>query len=200
MANPGDRALLLDGGVDAWNAWRKGHPGIVPNLEGVDLMKADLAGGSGVGSNLYRANLKGANLFGANLQGVNLCEADLTGANVGLTVFGNTNLARAIGLESCRHVGPSVVDHQTLIKSWPVSTAFLRGCGLPEALIEYWPSLIGRPIEFYSCFISYSTADKEFADRLYADLQLTACVGTADPGKNGDRHEISRDDRSRGLL
>ncbi len=26
-------------------------------------------------------------------------------------------------------------------------------------------------MEFYSCFISYSTKDQEFADRLYADLQ-----------------------------
>jgi hypothetical protein len=32
-------------------------------------------------------------------------------------------------------------------------------------------SLVANPIEFYSCFISYSTKDQEFADRLYADLQ-----------------------------
>ncbi len=31
--------------------------------------------------------------------------------------------------------------------------------------------MVGRPIGFYSCFISYSTHDQEFADRLYADLQ-----------------------------
>jgi hypothetical protein len=27
------------------------------------------------------------------------------------------------------------------------------------------------PVEFYSCFISYSTKDQEFAERLYSDLQ-----------------------------
>jgi hypothetical protein len=27
------------------------------------------------------------------------------------------------------------------------------------------------PIQFYSCFISYSTENQDFADRLYADLQ-----------------------------
>ena len=48
---------------------------------------------------------------------------------------------------------------------------FLRGCGLSEALIKYIPSLIGKAFEFYSCFISYSTKDKLYADRLYADLQ-----------------------------
>ncbi|HEX5106252.1 MAG TPA: toll/interleukin-1 receptor domain-containing protein, partial [Pirellulaceae bacterium] len=28
-----------------------------------------------------------------------------------------------------------------------------------------------RKLTFYSCFISYSTKDQDFADRLYADLQ-----------------------------
>ena len=49
--------------------------------------------------------------------------------------------------------------------------AFLRGCGLPESLLTFLPSLLNQPIQFYSCFISYSTKDQEFADRLYADLQ-----------------------------
>ena len=31
--------------------------------------------------------------------------------------------------------------------------------------------MVKRPIEFYSCFISYSTKDQEFAERLHADLQ-----------------------------
>ena len=31
--------------------------------------------------------------------------------------------------------------------------------------------MIEQPIEFYSCFISYSTHDQEFAERLHADLQ-----------------------------
>jgi hypothetical protein len=29
------------------------------------------------------------------------------------------------------------------------------------------------PMEFYSCFISYSTKDQEFAKRLHADLQVS---------------------------
>jgi hypothetical protein len=38
-------------------------------------------------------------------------------------------------------------------------------------LIDYLPSLLNQPIQFYSCFISYSTKDQEFAERLHADLQ-----------------------------
>jgi len=69
-------------------------------------------------------------------------------------------------------LAPSVIDHQTIAKSWPVPLVFLRGCGLPETLIEYLPSLLSQPLQFYSCFISYSTDDQDFADRLYADLQI----------------------------
>jgi hypothetical protein len=43
--------------------------------------------------------------------------------------------------------------------------------GLPDSLIEYLPSLLNEAIQFFSCFISYSSNDQEFADRLYADLQ-----------------------------
>src|SRR5205823_3920004 len=32
-------------------------------------------------------------------------------------------------------------------------------------------SLAGKPIEYYSCFISYSSLDDQFVRRLHADLQ-----------------------------
>src|SRR5262249_3477548 len=48
---------------------------------------------------------------------------------------------------------------------------FLRGCGVPENFITYVGALVGKPIEFYSCFISYSHADKSFARRLHDQLQ-----------------------------
>ncbi len=172
MANPEQVALLLQGNIEEWNSWRREHPGLIPNLYKADLNKSDLSGPSGNGANLYRANLESANLFGSNLQGVNLRDAKLQGASLGFTVFGNTNLTGAIGLEGCHHLGPSVVDHQTLAKSWPLPIVFLRACGLPEMLIEYLPSLLSQPVQFYSCFISYSTKDQDFADRIYADLQI----------------------------
>ena len=43
--------------------------------------------------------------------------------------------------------------------------------GLPDKLIEYLPSLLDQAIQHYSCFISYSSQDDEFAHRLHADLQ-----------------------------
>jgi hypothetical protein len=43
--------------------------------------------------------------------------------------------------------------------------------GLPDQFIEYLPSLLGQAIQYYSCFISYSSKDQDFAERIHADLQ-----------------------------
>src|SRR3954466_6239735 len=51
------------------------------------------------------------------------------------------------------------------------SLVFLRGVGLPDKLVEYLPSLLNQAIQFYSCFISYSSKDQEFAERLHEGLQ-----------------------------
>src|SRR5207302_2754188 len=48
---------------------------------------------------------------------------------------------------------------------------FLRSAGVPENLVIFMKSLTGAAMEFYSCFISYSTSDQDFAERLHADLQ-----------------------------
>src|SRR5262245_12241432 len=69
------------------------------------------------------------------------------------------------------HFGPSYLDYLTIAESWPLPLAFLRGCGLSDALIDYLPSLLQQAIQFYSCFISYSTKDQEFAARLHDNLQ-----------------------------
>ena len=43
--------------------------------------------------------------------------------------------------------------------------------GLPDNVIDYLPSLLTTAIQHYSCFISYSSKDQAFAERLHADLQ-----------------------------
>src|SRR4051794_30209265 len=161
------------------------------DLTGANLTSADLTGAGLFGANLTSADLTGAGLFGANLMyadltGANLTSADLSYANlsgatlsytdlskakINRTVFGNTNLSNVKGLKTCKHHGPSIIDPQTLQCSGALPLAFLRGVGLPENLIDYLPSLLNQPIQFYSCFISYSSKDQKFADRLHADLQ-----------------------------
>jgi hypothetical protein len=87
------------------------------------------------------------------------------------TIFSDTNLRDVLGLDDCRQGGPCTLDHRTLIKSGTLPLSFLRGCGLPDKLIDYLPSLLNEAIQFYSCFISYNHADKAFARRLYDTLQ-----------------------------
>ena len=48
---------------------------------------------------------------------------------------------------------------------------FLREAGVPDTWITYARALVNNPIDYYSCFISYSSKDQAFAERLRADLQ-----------------------------
>ena len=145
-------------------------------LRNAELRKTDLSGAQLSGVDLTRVDLRGANFSDASLDEVNFTEAKLadtnfSGALLLETTFVNTNLNHVTGLDSCIHRGPSTIDFRTLARSGNLPVNFLRGCGIPEPLITYLPSLLSEPIHFYSCFISYSTVDQEFADRLYSDLQ-----------------------------
>jgi hypothetical protein len=42
---------------------------------------------------------------------------------------------------------------------------------VPEDFIIYMRSLVTQPIQFYSCFISYSSKDQDFVNKLHEDLQ-----------------------------
>jgi hypothetical protein len=54
-----------------------------------------------------------------------------------------------------------------------IPEVFLRGCGVADEVIAYVRSLgqSANPIELYSCFISYSSKDQEFCERLLRDLR-----------------------------
>ena len=87
------------------------------------------------------------------------------------TYMVNIDLSDTRGLHVCRHFGPSVLDHRTLSKSGRLPLEFLHGCGIPDVLIDYFPSLLNDPIRLYSVFISYSHQDEDFAKRLHDTLQ-----------------------------
>lgn len=136
------------------------------NLTGANLAQADLRGAS-----LDRAILADADLSGANLSGATIGAAHLNGTRLYETLFADVDLSKVHGLAECVYRGPSIIDFRTLQRSKNLPLSFLRGCGLPDVLIDYLPSLVNRPIQFHSCFISYSTQDEAFVQRLHADLQ-----------------------------
>ena len=208
MANP-EHLQILKQGVEAWNTWRRENESSRPDLSvttlvsadlrgadlrfaslrGATLMSADLRDATLCGASLHGADLRGADLRGADLRGASLARADVSEALLWDTAFGNTNLTAVRGLETCHHEGPSILDHRTLVKSGHLPLAFLRGCGLPDALIDYLPSLLNQPFQFYSCFISYASQDQAFAQRLHADLQNKGvrCWFAPEDMKIGDR-------------
>jgi uncharacterized protein YjbI with pentapeptide repeats len=167
------------------------------DLSGADLKEADLGGADLSEVDLSEANLSNANLRGANLRRANLrrayvraadfSHADLVatvfdytyvdGANfdqahLALTTFANIDLSTVRSLETVFHKGPCSVGLDTILRSrGKIPEVFLRGCGVPDNIITYIPSLVGQVFDFYSCFISYSSKDDEFAKRLHTRLQ-----------------------------
>jgi uncharacterized protein YjbI with pentapeptide repeats len=136
-------------------------------LHGTDLHEADLDG-----AHLCKADLLAAKLFAANLRGTDLSGANLREAVIWGTIFGDNDLSETTGLDAVVHWGRSTIGLDTIYRSkGKIPESFLRGCGVPDDFITHMKSLTANPIEFYSCFISYSTKDQDFADRLYADLQ-----------------------------
>lgn len=191
MANP-EHLEILKQGVEKWNQWREDNSEVIPALSGAYLSKAnlleanlsranlseaDLRWADLIRADLYQANLSEATLSEAtlseaNLIGANLIGADLSEAYIGKTTFGDTDLSSVTGLDTVRHRGRSIIGIDTLYKSGgKIPEVFLRGCGVPENFIPFIKSLVGKPIEFYSCFVSYSHADKSFARRLHDQLQ-----------------------------
>jgi hypothetical protein len=148
------------------------------DLSRANLYDADLSGADLSEANLYSARLPGANLSGANLSGANLNgtwlhKTKLSEAKIGYTLFCNVNLMGGIGLDAVIHWAPSTVGIDTLYKSHgEIPDKFLRDAGVPEEIIDIARSIrAGLPIQWHSCFISYSTKDEEFARRLHAHMR-----------------------------
>ncbi len=198
MANP-EHLEILKQGVVVWNKWRELSPEINPdlseaelpgfdlhniNLDETDLNHAILTSADMSGAMLYATNLTFADLDGAilkdaiiigiDLRYTSLIGTDFTRAVIKALSFGNQDLRKLKGIETIYHESSSTIGIDTLYRSHgEIPEVFLRGCGVPEPFIVQIPALIAslEPIQFYSCFISYSSKDHSFAERLHADLQ-----------------------------
>lgn len=168
------------------------------DLRGAKLANADLSHANIGSANLTEADCSYARFQEANLEGViaaraifnhasfeacilhhaTLSECTLRntifrGTRLGATVMANIDFSTAVELAHAHHDGPSSLGLDSLYASrGQIPEIFLRGCGTPESMIEYAPSLTTLSAwEFYSVFISYSAQDDDFAKRLYNDLQ-----------------------------
>ena len=176
----------LGEGERVWKEWREAHPHIPPDFRGADLRRRmlrglDLSSSNFSGADLRDANLRRADLSEAKLDGARLYRVLLSGTKLRgtsfkgtvlyETVFADVDLSNAVNLAECIHKGPSVIDHRTLLRSRGLPRDFLRGCGLPDNVIAEALGPRQSFKRYWSCFISYSSRDQAFADRLYRDLQ-----------------------------
>lgn len=175
-----DRVLLR--GSELGNVLLKGA-----SLQRADLVDARIYLSDFTGADLIESYLDGVEFYYVNLSGVtfnrahlsrtHFVKADLTNADwsalsLGDVTFGDVDLGKVKGLDAVQHHGPSYIDIQTIYRSGGnIPDVFLRGAGVPDNFIAYMKSLTGQAFDFYSCFISHSSKDREFVERLYADLQ-----------------------------
>ncbi len=172
-------------------------------LDSASLIRANLSGARLDGASLVSAVLAdarlGASLARANLAGANLRGTRLDGAIFSWTSIGDIDLSKCEGLEGVDHFGPSNISINTLERtaaSLAKDTsrlgeveAFLRSAGLEDHWIDYFRDRIGQPIEFYSCFISYSHINRAFASRIHDHLQVRGIRCWL------DQHELKPGDR-----
>jgi hypothetical protein len=112
---------------------------------------------------------------------IDLNGANFSGAYVGSTSFDDLDLSDAHNLDTLIHSGPSTVGVDTILKSQgKIPPEFLRACGCPPELqgillgdnsskTDAFYELLGKggpALQLQKCFISYSTQDKPFVDRL----------------------------------
>jgi len=222
LSGKGSRGAHLDGrnlgcanfsdanlqGADLFHADLRGANLIGAHLRLANLTRATLLGADLSGKELYGTNLSGAILDHANLSNAALMSASLSfailgdarfdHATLGFTSLGAVDLSTVKGLESVIHRAPSTIGIDTIyLSKGRIPDSFLRGAGVPENLITYMKSLTGAAFDFYSCFISYSSQDQDFAERLHADLQAKGvrCWFAPEDLKIGDKFR-SRIDES----
>jgi hypothetical protein len=159
------------------------------DLSFADLRDADLSRSDLRGAMLTHSDLRGADLRGTVLTDVHggmgntlvdITDADLSGTRFGWTILGDVYLNRITGIGSIQHFGPSYITTSTLeLTAYEVAKTgamrtdvelFLRGVGVPLESLEQFERSFNKG-SFYSAFISYSHADKEFAIWFFEKLQ-----------------------------
>jgi hypothetical protein len=216
MANQ-EQIDLLKKGVEPWNQWRKEHPEVKPDLSFGVFIRTDLSRANFNSTILHRTTFTGEAPLGydflkgdflmaqESLCNIDLSRADLRGTyfyqpildetdfsytHITQSIFRNIDLRQLKGLDKCEFSWRSSIDIDTIyLSQGKIPEVFLKGAGVPDSFIEYMRSLVGSPIDYYSCFISYSSIDEAFAKRIYADLQSNQvrCWFAPEDMKIGDK-------------
>ena len=125
-------------------------------------------------ADLSGADLRHTILYNAHFFNTKLKQALFTKARIGYTVFAATDFRNVKGLHSVEHTMPSTIGIDSLFLSeGKIPDKFLRDAGVATEVIEHLlPSIrVGSPVQWHSCFISYSAKNENFAQRLHSRMQ-----------------------------
>ena len=125
-------------------------------------------------TNLSGAKLARANLTNVNLTRTNLENVDIQNATMGWNTLIDIDLSSVKGLDKVFHQGPSIIDIHTIYRSkGKIPENFLLGAGVPGPMVDFLQSheRVDLSVNFYSCFISFSFRDQEFANYLYSRMR-----------------------------
>lgn len=177
------------------------------NLSWTNLHLANLRMANFSRALLYHTNLREANLRHSNFNDsiliavlfadTNLAGADFKNCSLGWSTFANIDLREVKHLQTVNHGGPLSIGIDTIYLSHGrIREVFLRGAGVPERFIDLTREITGEAYDFYSCFISYSSEDDDFVEKLYSDLRNKGvrCWFAPEDMKIGDRirHAIDK--------
>lgn len=145
------------------------------DLRGADLRDARIAAASLELATLADADLRGASLLKAKLDG-----AQFSGAVLDMTLFGDCDLSRVIGLESVHHAGPSIIGVDTLARSGGrVPPTFLGEAGVSEPLISSQDQVRKSPAAHSRVLVVSSVGDGDLAERVLKDLKAEGVASWA---------------------
>ena len=137
-------------------------------------------------ANLYGADLRGANLEGADLRDASLSKARFDDTRFHRAIFGPTSfdgnfLTSSLGIDTIYHREPWSINIRTLRDSVRNLVdkphlrqgvmIFYRNADVPEDLLADHFSTLAAEASWYTCFVSYSHQDSDFAAVLCTRLE-----------------------------
>lgn len=141
------------------------------NLTDATLKNANLREANLIDTTLENADLTGANLRGAVLIGTRLSNTNFTDITCQRTTFSRLDMSSVTGLETADHLGPSIVDMQTIyLSGGQISQSFLRGCGVPE---DFFAHRLGMETAFdrHEYYLNYAHKDTPIVQRICDELR-----------------------------
>lgn len=143
-------------------------------LDRCDLSDCDFSHGELNGISARRTNFNNSafyrTMIAGHFDGATVVNADFAEAYILGSEFIDIDLGAAKNLSHSKVFSHTTLDHRTLFKSGVLPLNFYRSCGFPDNFVEYVTSLIRDPIAMKSCFLSHSSKDEMFVNRLYGDL------------------------------